>query len=70
MKYKLDFYEIESGEHIFTFSETKYFHNFDAAKNWVWEWLATSNQWKNRNFRIDIIPTPETFEIYYYAGQE
>jgi hypothetical protein len=67
--FDLDFYELIDNEQIFRFSQTKFFINEEEAKYWVWEWLQTSNQWKNQSFRIDITPKKLTNTIYYYAEQ-
>ena len=44
------------------------FRDLESCKFWVWEYLQTSNIWKNHNMKIEIRPTTKTI-IYYYAEQ-
>lgn len=71
MMYKIDFFEIQEQTEVYRFSKNMHFSNFDFLIDWIYEFLKTSNVWKNKNMivRIKTIPTPQQTTIYYYAEQ-
>lgn len=68
MRYTIDFFEIQEEKEVYRFSKDIEFRDFESCKFWVFEYLQTSNIWKNQNMRIEITPSQETI-IYYYAEQ-
>lgn len=68
MKYTIDFFEIKETEKIFRFTKEFEFRDLESCKYWIFEYLQTSNVWKNHNMIIEIIPITKT-TIYYYAKQ-
>lgn len=71
MKYKIDYYEIQETTEVFRFSQEMVFTNYDLLNNWIYEYLQTSNIWKNQNMivKIETIPTPQKSIIFYHAEQ-
>ena len=69
MKYKLDFYEVQGETEVPRFSEELFFSNYDELNNWIYEYLQTSNIWKNTNMivKIQTIPQPKNSIIFYHA---
>ena len=68
MRYTIDFFELHQETEVYRFSKDIEFRDLESFKFWVWEYLQTSNIWKNHNMKIEIRPTTKT-EIYYYAEQ-
>jgi len=68
MKYTIDFFEIQEQTEVYRFSKDIEFRDLETCKYWVFEYLQTSNIWKNQNMRIEITPSQKTI-IYYYAEQ-
>jgi hypothetical protein len=69
MKYQIDFFEVQGTEEVFRFSKELIFWNYDELNNWVYEYLQTSNIWKNQNMivKIETIPKPKKSIIFYHA---
>lgn len=68
MKYTIDFFEIQEQTEVYRFSADLELRDLESCKFWVWEYLQTSNIWKNHNMKIEITPKTKTI-IYYYAEQ-
>lgn len=68
MKYTIDFFEIQGQTEVYRFSKEFEFRDIESCKYWIFEYLQTSNVWKNHNMIIEITPTTKT-KIYYYAEQ-
>jgi hypothetical protein len=68
MRYTIDFFELHQETEVYRFSKDIEFIDLESCKFWVWEYLQTSNIWKNQNMRIEITPSQKTI-IYYYAEQ-
>jgi hypothetical protein len=71
MKYQIDFFEIQGTTEVYRFSKEMVFANYDLLNNWIYEYLETSNIWKNKDIlvKIETIPTPKKSIIFYYAEQ-
>jgi hypothetical protein len=68
MRYTIDFFEIHQETEVYRFSKDIEFRDLESCKFWVWEYLQTSNIWKNHNMKIEITPKTKKI-IYYYAEQ-
>lgn len=68
MRYTIDFFELHQETEVYRFSKDIEFRDLETCKYWVFEYLQTSNIWKNQNMRIEITPSQKTI-IYYYAEQ-
>ena len=68
MRYTIDFFELQEQTEVYRFSKDIEFRDLETCKYWIFEYLQTSNIWKNQNMRIEITPSQKTI-IYYYAEQ-
>ena len=71
MRYRMTFFEIQGQTEVYSLSKEMYFSNYDFLIQWVYEFLQTSNIWKNKDMliKIETIPTIQKSEFYYYAEQ-
>jgi hypothetical protein len=71
MRYYINFFEVQGQTEVFRFSKEMYFSNYDFLIKWVYEFLETSNIWKNCNMliKIETMPTIQKSEFFYHAEQ-
>lgn len=71
MRYYIDFFEIQGQTEVYRFTKEMHFSNYDFLIQWVYEFLETSNIWKNCNMliKVETIPTIQKSEFFYHAEQ-